>query len=295
MNGASALTREVNTVLEPLFTAAIVASEVVDGFAVLGFDREDWWERYFAFRSAPLGRASADAVVATYFNFRPERIAEYVPRVWDIAEPAAVVDALRDTTAAMMTRALGELRNGDEVRELAALLGEAAGAAFQHPSGRPLFAGIASIPWPAECPAQLWLGMHALREFRGDGHVAVLTSDGLSGIESLVLQIAYRRFPPDLLRLSRGWSLDRWDDAVSDLRGRGLLVADQLVLSEEGARYREELEARTDRVAWPAFAPIGAEGVRRILELAPPIVAAVVAAAGRLTLRQVVHGIAEPG
>jgi hypothetical protein len=292
MSGASALTREVNTVLEPLFTAAIVASESVEGFAALGFDRDDWWERYFAFRSAPLGRASADAVVATYFNFRPERIAKYVPRVWDIAEPAAVLDTLRNATATMMARALGESANSAEVRELAGLIGEAAGSSFQHPSGRPLFAGIASIPWPAECPAQLWLGMHALREFRGDGHVAVLTSEGLTGIESLVLQIAYRQFPPDLLRLSRGWSLDRWDAAVSDLRG--LLASDQLLLSEAGDRYREELEARTDRLAWPAFASIGERGVRRILDLAPPIVAAVGAAAGRLRLRQVIQDIAEP-
>ena len=198
-----AVAGQVAQALGPMFALPITAPEAVDRFAAIGFDRDEWAERYFAFRSAQLGRATAETVIATYFNFAPRRIHRYIPRVWDIADPEVVLDTLMDSVDAAMGRALVDMAGTPELRELANLISAAAASAFEHPEGRPLFAGIAGIPWPEAPHAQVWLGMHALREFRGDGHVAVLTANGLTGLEALVLHAGMGLFPPDLLRSSR--------------------------------------------------------------------------------------------
>jgi hypothetical protein len=203
--------------------------------------------------------------------------------VWDIAEPLVVIDALMDGVDAAMSRALGHFPGTSEVLELAGLLGEAAASAFEHPEGRALFAGIAGIPWPDAPVVQIWLGMHALREFRGDGHVAVLTASGLTGIEALVLHAGLERFPPDLLRSSRGWPREAWDETVDALRARGLIATDEIRLSDVGQLYRGQIETQTDELTLPAYERIGEVGARRILEIAPPIVAAVTSAIGRIS------------
>lgn len=276
----STLTGRVNTTLGPLFGVPVTTPLAVPHYTKIGFDADDRMGWYYAFRSAPLGRATAETVISTFFNFRPERIRQYVPQVWDIAEPAVVIDTLMDLVDSVMGDALSEMADSAELRELAALLTTAAATAFTRPEGRPLFAGIAAIPWPDAPPAQVWLGMHALREFRGDGHVALLTSHDLTALEALVLH-AGMGIPTELLRTSRGWPSEAWDATVDDLRSRGLLEADDVKLSEEGAALRGGIERRTDDLAMPAYTEIGEDGVRRILELAPPIVAAVTSVTGR--------------
>jgi hypothetical protein len=278
-----ALTGEVARALGPMFAVPMVAPEAVDRFVAIGFDRDEWAERYFAFRSAQLGRATPETVIATYFNFAPRRIHRYFPRVWEIADPAVVLEVLMDSVDAAMGRALVDFTDTPELLELAGLLGEAAASAFEHPEGRGLFAGLAGIPWPDAPHAQIWLGMHALREFRGDGHVAVLTASGLTGIEALVLHAGTGLVPPDLLRSSRAWPQDVWDETVEELRGRGLITSDEVRLSEVGQMYRGQLETQTDELTMPAYARIGQTGAERILELAPPIVAAVTSAVGTIS------------
>jgi hypothetical protein len=278
-----AVAGQVAQTLGPMFALPITAPEAVDRFAAIGFDRDEWAERYFAFRSAQLGRATAETVIATYFNFAPRRIQRYIPRVWDIADPEVVLDTLMDAVDASTGRTLVDFADAPELRELANLLSAAAASAFEHPEGRPLFAGIAGIPWPEAPNAQIWLAMHALREFRGDGHVAVLTASGLTGIEALVLHAGMGLFPPDLLRSSRAWPQEMWDQTIEELRGRGLLAPDELRLSEVGELYRGQIETQTDELTVPAYEQIGQAGAERILELAPPIVAAVTSGFGRIS------------
>jgi hypothetical protein len=127
--------------------------------------------------------------------------------------------------------------------------------------------------------------MHALREFRGDGHVAVLTAHGLTALEALVLHGGMGLFDAEILRTSRAWPRDEWNATIDDLRRRGLLVAEEVRLSDEGRELRIGIERQTDELAMPAYTAIGDVGARRILELAPPIVAAVSAAVGRIDRR----------
>jgi len=228
------LTSDVSTVLGPMITAPLMAPTAIDLWSAAGFDREDRSEWYYAYRAAPLGRASADTVIATFFNFNPSVVRRYVPRVWDIAEPSTTIELLLEVVDATMGEALADFDATPELRELADLLSAAAATAFAHPEGRPLFAGIAAIPWPEAPPAQVWLATHALREFRGDGHVAVLAAHGLSAREALVLHGGMQQVPPELLRRSRGWRREEWEETVDDLRSRGRALLEALGRFHQG-------------------------------------------------------------
>ena len=91
--------------------------------------------------------------------------------------------------------------------------------------GRPLFAGHASLPWPDEAHLILWHAQTLLREYRGDGHIAVLTAEGLSGVEALVTHAATNDIPSELLASSRAWPQPEWDAAIERLAARGLVDA----------------------------------------------------------------------
>ena len=64
--------------------------------------------------------------------------------------------------------------------------------------------------------------------------------------------------------------------AVTALREDGWLTGgdDEPVLTAAGAARRAAIERHTDRLAVPAFEPIGQQGCERMIQLAPPIVVA---------------------
>ena len=70
-----------------------------------------------------------------------------------------------------------------------------------------------------------WQAATALREHRGDGHVAVLTEAGLDGCEAHVLYVAATSVDPEVLHANRGWSHTEWSDAIDRLHDRGLVTA----------------------------------------------------------------------
>ena len=152
-----------------------------------------------------------------------------------------------------LTRALAPL-DGTVVPEALALLRRAAESATGHPEGRPLFAGYAALPWPEDRYLQLWHAHYLLREFRGDGHISILASEGLSGLEALLLHIAWTPALGPLFRATRGWTDDEWDGATDKLLGAGWLSGDeQLTLTPAGRAYRERIEARTNDRNAPAY------------------------------------------
>ena len=273
-----ALCRAVEQGFVPLWLTTIFAPDVGQAFDELGVGLA---ERYFATRVAPLGPASASVVVATFFNFSPAAVSLAIPAVWERFTPRQLLDAQLDGVQRKLGRALAEV-DGDVVDEAATLLGRAAAAACEHPEGRPLFAGYASLPWPDDPLLRLWHAHYLLREFRGDGHIAVLTSEGLSGLEALQLHIAFVPAVGPVFRATRGWTDDQWDASVETLRARGWLTSDdELTLTPAGHAYREEIEARTDARNAPAYEAVGDDGCRRLLELGAVIGSAVLADGGR--------------
>src|SRR5271154_823448 len=109
--------------------------------------------------------------------------------------------------------------------------------------GRPLAAAHTDVAWPHAPHLVLWHAQSILREYRGDGHIAQLVVRGLSGVEALVTHAAAGDVPAHLLRSTRGWSRNTWDDAVDALRGRGWLQqGGEIRFTELGATQRRALE-----------------------------------------------------
>ena len=221
---------------------------------------------YFASRSAPMGPVSAGVTAATFYNFNPEIVARHIPRAWGLA-------SIEDILAARLRIADRALRRllGDEIAKASAVA-EAAeltrAATFALPTaGRPLYAGHAELDWPDEPHLALWHGATLLREFRGDGHVAVLLTAGVSGLDALITHTATGRgFTEQAAKATRGWSDEQWAAAVENLRGRGLLD-DKGGLSDDGIEHRAVLEHATDELAAQPWRTLGVDRSERLIEL----------------------------
>jgi hypothetical protein len=233
---------------------------------------------YFASRAAAMGAVPAETVIATFFNFHPDLVRRAIPAAWDIASPAQVLDARLDAVDRSLREAWGEDVDGAAVREAAGLARRAAERAATRPQGRPLFAGHAALPWPDEPHLALWHAQTLLREYRGDGHVALLLTEGLDGLGALITHAATGSISAEALRTSRSWSEQEWAAGVERAREQGWLDDTQLALSAAGERRRQSIEDRTDELAVYPYEAIGADGCHRLTELAGPLTAAVVAA-----------------
>jgi hypothetical protein len=142
-----------------------------------------------------------------------------------------------------------------------------------------LFAAHAALSWPELPHLALWHAATLYREFRGDGHVACLTVEGIDGCEAHVLAAAAGQLPGSFLRQYRGWSEEEWAAAVRRLRDRGWVEANGS-LSEAGRAGREGRELRTDDLAMPPWRELGEEGCARLLELLDQPVRSVVEGGG---------------
>ncbi|MFJ4580350.1 SCO6745 family protein [Streptomyces echinatus] len=257
--------------LEPVHGMIYFVPEARRRYADLGLSGH---AGYFASRGAAFGPASAELIISTFYNFNPAFVRRAVAGAWDATTPQQVLDARYRAAGEALRRAgIHELPALDEVL---ALTHRAAEAACDHGQGRPLFAAHAALPWPEEPVLRLWHAQTLLREFRGDGHVAVLLSEGVGGLEALILHAATGDVPVGFLKASRAWPEEEWADTLERLRERGLLDGDSL--SPEGALLRRHIEDRTDRLALPGYAALGDTGCERLAELASPFGRAVLQA-----------------
>jgi hypothetical protein len=257
--------RHCHAALNPLHSLLYFSPELAQELTALGVTHGR--AAYLATRAAPLGAVGAGTVSATFYNFRPSMVADHVPAVWDTVAPAAVLAARERATDAVLRRLLGEdAVKSDEMAEAADLaLRALAGCA---PHARPLYAANAALPVPQEPHLRLYHAATVLREHRGDGHLAVLLREGLDGLEAMVSHSASGHGQnPDWLLETRGWDRRDWAGAQDRLRGRGLLTSEN-TLTEDGAALRKAIESETDRLDRGPYEHLGAEGVRRLTELA---------------------------
>jgi hypothetical protein len=221
---------------------------------------------YFASRSAPMGPVSAGVTAATFYNFNPEIVARHIPRAWGLASIEDILAArLRIADRALRRLLSDEIAKAPAVAEAAELT--RAATLGLPTAGRPLYAGHAGLDWPDEPHLALWHGATLLREFRGDGHVAVLLTAGVSGLDALVTHTATGRgFTEQAAKATRGWSDEQWTAAVENLRGRGLLDA-KGALTHDGIEHRAVLEHATDELAAQPWRTLGVERTERLVEL----------------------------
>ena len=221
----------------------------------------------FAVRAAALGPVGAGTVAATFYNYKYELVARHVPAVWKTAAPEAVLAARARAVDASLRRLLGaEAITSAAMAEAAELALRATEACSR--SARPLYAAHADLPLPEEPHMAFWHAATLLREHRGDGHLAVLMSADLDGLEAVVTHTATGKgMTPKWVCDTRGWSSEDWDAAVLRLRECGLLDADG-ELTERGGLLRTQIEAETDRLDRAPYERLGTEGVARLTELA---------------------------
>jgi hypothetical protein len=234
---------------------------------------------YFASRAAAMGAVPAETVIATFFNFSPELVRRAIPAAWQITTPAQVLAARLEAVDRSLRQAWGEDVASPAVCEAADLARRAAEEATRRPQGRPLFASHAALPWPRHPHLVLWHAQTLLREYRGDGHVALLLTEGLDGLGALITHAATGSISAEALRTSRAWSEEEWAAGEDHARTQGWLApGPRLALSEDGKRRRQFIEDRTDELAISPYEAIGADGCDRLAELTAPLSAAVMAA-----------------
>ncbi len=265
--------------LEPYHAMIYFAPEAQEEYAALGYDLAAHRAAgYFPARAAAMGRVGPGTVQATFFNFSRRVVDAGMAGAWDVASPDQLVAARRRAADRALRRLCGDLLDDPSVPEAAALARAAAGGCT--PYGRPLYAAHADLPWPEEPHLALWHAVTLLREFRGDGHIAALVGEGVTGLQAAVLHVALGdSWSRKGLQSTRGYSDEEWDGAVAALVARGWLTPDGQ-FTDDGRAHRQRVEDATDRLALPCWEALGEAGAARLRELARPLVKSVVDGGG---------------
>jgi len=143
------------------------------------------------------------------------------------------------------------------------------------PASSPKF--NAALPWPRDPVARLWHATTLLREQRGDAHVAVLASSGLSGRECNVLHAAAGRVPAEMIMRSRDYDEEQWRGHQNQLTERGLLDGHG-TLTDAGRTLKQHIEDTTDALSLGALDALDDGEVETLFRALTPITRMVVAA-----------------
>lgn len=266
------ITRRASVALEPYHACVYFVPEAQEAYAGLGL--KGGWMGYFASRSSAMGAVAPGVVTATFFGFAPAMVERAIPDAWGIAAPETVAGARYQAMDQALRRVLGDLAHGPAVAEAAGLAVESLDGV--DPAGRPLGAAWLARPVPDEPHLALWHALTVLREHRGDGHVSVLVAEGLHPVEAHITLTRTGRTTDEIVRARRGWSQGEWDAGEARLRDRGLLDGEG-ALTDGGLALRDAIELRTDALALGPWAHLGEERTQRLIDLATPLVDAIVA------------------
>jgi hypothetical protein len=261
------LSRQCWGMLETLHVVTYLTKRPALAYAALGLHGMDG---YFASRAAPLGAAGPDLVTATFYVFAPGLVATALPCAWQRATPEQVTQARYDSTRDQLREILDDAAEGAAIEEAAALAATAC-AGLSAP-GRPMYAALSALPWPADPLMRLWHAAALVREHRGDGHIAALLQAPLDPVEALIIS-GLSGGSLDFLRFTRGWTDQQWADGYQRLRDRGLLAGEDqaAALTPAGAALRDQVESATDRAALAGWQHLGAADSVRLRELLRPI------------------------
>ena len=278
--------------IEGAFAAGVLHPDVLTALQAIGAPVESAEDVTVVCRSAAMHTDNPDVVWSAFFNFNRGTIDRLVPATWQ----AVSFDEVLATQAEVMDgafRAALSPMPADDLTELAALSRAATVAAIAHSEGRPLCAGISAQPLPPnDDHMMVWHAACLLREHRGDGHVAALVVEGLDRVEALVVHAAMMPRMVNVLRRSRRWAQDDWQQAFDRLRSKGWLSDDDVpTFTDEGRERRQWIEDRTNELAAVAYEPIGDAGVERMITLGASFTAALEdAGLGRVLLSRVPIG-----
>lgn len=259
----AAVAHAMHEVIEPINSVAYFSPEWNDAWTALGI--EPAMLGYFAGRGAPFHDAPAAVVAATFFNFNPALVAGALQACWAVTTPQDALAARARAMQALFERLEVPTDGVAEATELARRA-----MASVDLAGRPLAAANTAVTASGLPLADLWQALTTLREYRGDGHVALLTTSGLTPVEAVIVFSTWQEgISQRFLRSSRAIDDAAWDAGVAALTERGWMDADGLTVA--GAAWRQELETRTDELAAAPWDALGLEATRRLFDLLLPI------------------------
>jgi hypothetical protein len=265
--------RRMFELTEPICLVNFFSDEPNEQMAALGFT--NYWDGYFAGRSAPLGRVPAEVVDAAFYSFAPGEVARHLPKVWETTTPEAARAARQRGCVAALRRILGELVETPGLLRAADLLAKASTSAPT--AGRVMYAGLRSLPLPAEPVARLWHAADMLREHRGDGHTIALVSAQIGGTEAHVLSaLDAGIYPAESFGRIHHLPEARLAEVMAGLRGRGLLDADGR-FTAEGRATKDRIEALTDALAEAPYEGLEPAEVEELIAVLEPLAARLLA------------------
>jgi hypothetical protein len=267
MQHLAQVARRLFELTEPISLVNLFSPEPDDAMAALGFS--NYWDGYFAGRSAPLGRVPAEVVHAAFYNFADGEVARHIPKVWDTTTPEAAHAARERGCVAALRRILGDLVETRGLARAAELLAKASVSAPTE--GRVMYAGLRTLPMPEEPVARLWHAANMLREHRGDGHVAALVSEQIGGTEAHVLSaLDMGIYPAESFGRIHHLPKARLAEVMNGLRSRGLVDASGR-FTDDGRATKDRIEALTDALAGAPYAGLEPAELDQLVAALDPI------------------------
>ena len=242
--------RRLRDAAEPIATISFWGRPLYDRLAALGLN---FLTGYVWARAAALGEPSAPVVVAAFGVFEPGLVTSLYEDARRTASRNDVLAAREQGSVESLRELLPDVAVGGAVTSLR----RATDLAAADLAGRPLFAGLCSLPWPTDPLGQLWHATTLLREYRGDVHQAANVAAGFSGLQMNLMTEYWIGWEPTAYAATRGWSPEAMAAADAALAARGL-VADG-ALTDEGRRVRDLVEEQTEAAMAPLLDAIGPE------------------------------------
>jgi hypothetical protein len=243
---AASPARRLRDAIEPIAMHSVWSRTTHERLARHGLD---FLGTYVACRAAVLGDADAGVVVSSFAVFEPG----FLTATYEAARQRCPRDRLLAERDEATVVSLSAVLDGEDVASAADALAAAVDRADG--TGRPLFSGLRSLPWPPGPVGRLWRACELLREHRGDSHVAACIAVGLGPVEMNVLTELWLGMPLGVYTATRGWSEGQVSAAVEGLVGRGLVEGDALTAA--GTALRDGIEATTDGMQRPVVDALG--------------------------------------
>ncbi|HVT22854.1 MAG TPA: MarR family transcriptional regulator [Mycobacteriales bacterium] len=267
--------RRMFELVEPIGALPYSADDPNETMFALGFT--DFWDTYFAGRAAPLGIVPAEVVDALFYNFAPGEVARHVPKVWQTTTPEAALAARSQGCVNALRRILGDRVDSADFTRATALLTKAATSAPYE--GRPMYAALRALPVPDDVVARMFHAASLLREYRGDGHIAALMSEGIGRLECHVLYVLAMDMPAEKFGRIHHLPPAQIAAVIDGMRERRL-IGDDGWLTEDGRATRQRVEDRTDDLALPPYEALDPAELDELISLLEPLAAALIADQG---------------
>jgi hypothetical protein len=242
--------RRLRDALEPIAMHDVWSASVNAAMAEYGLD---FFPAYVAGRGAPLGEVPGAVVAATFGVFEPAVIGGMWEQGCAALKPKDMV-ALRDRVTGESLRAtIGSAASEDAAVAVAEVLERALDAVDG--TGRVLFSALRAQPRLADPYARLWRATDAVREHRGDSHLAASVAAGLDPVRMGILSEVWVGYPVSEYSGTRAWPEDAQAKAVARLEADGLIADGKI--TPEGAAFRDAIEAATDTGQDDLIAAVG--------------------------------------